>query len=132
MLSTKHSERMQTMSNPIYSSLKYTHRVTSTEELFELSKQPELNCSYIDEQIKQLNVDIRYALSDVEYLDVDKEVKRDLSSSIKDFENYEDTMNELRNRIEEIRAWGKEWKDLAKSMFLDLPEHIKENYIKRI
>lgn len=120
------------MSNQIYSSLKYTHCVTSTEELFELSKQPELNCSYIDEQIKQLNVDIRYALSNVEYLDVDKEVKRDLSSSIKDFENYEDTMNELRNRIEEIRAWGNEWKDLAKSMFLDLPEHIKENYIKRM
>ena len=40
-----------------------------------------------------------------------------------------DYLEELRSRVDNIRQWGQQWKDLAKEMFEFLPKEQQEMFV---
>lgn len=109
--------------------LKLNNEVSTSEELFGIFKTPEMNCSYIDDAISevlQLSKDIKLEIS---YLDIPKEDISNVEYYTEKVIDCNDKFNELRFRLERLRAWGENWKSLAKSIFEVLSEEEQKNFL---
>lgn len=109
--------------------LKYKAKGAKTsEELFDIDQQPEENCPYINKCISDISAaykDIRSELRQAEDSELADSLEWDVDS-IYESVNY---LEELRSRINNLRQWGQQWKDLAKDMFELLPKEQQETFI---
>lgn len=97
----------------------------TSEELFSIDQQPEENCPYIDKCIGDISIaykDIKSELRQAEY----SELAGSLEWGIDGMHESVDYLEELRSRINNLRQWGQQWKDLAKEMFELLPKEHQE------
>ena len=84
----------------------------ASEELYEITEQPSPTCPLIDESIRS----VRKAL---EALKGWKKMEEDDLRSACDYAEWylssaEGEIEVVRDHVEKVRAWGQEWKDLAK------------------
>ena len=81
----------------------------TSEEIFEISKQPEATCPMIDkiitaiESVEKLVKKPRYGWEGVDVEDLLSDVEYELFGLASD-------MEEIRDNVELIRTWGQEWK----------------------
>ncbi len=97
---------------------KLQNKITS-EQILEITKQPQETCSTINKAIKNLRdaqTYVKFALKELKYIE-DSETITDYVESI-DYElgGIEEDFEFCRSQCEDIRSWGQEWKDLAKSL----------------
>lgn len=104
-------------------------KIETSEELFDIPKQPAEQCPFIDEVIKELNdnsksiKDVWQNLKDVPEAE---DYVSDLDWAEYNIRNLESNMETIRTNVTNVRAWGQEWKDFAKQLieernnFIDL------------
>jgi|TARA_Y100000296_G_scaffold81321_1_gene108313 predicted secreted protein len=86
----------------------------------DIQAEPEQSCGRIDAGIK----DVSKAIKTLESASRDTEVKEtedDIDDALYDLSDIVDQFEYCRSQCEEIRAWGKAWKDTAE----DLVEQVK-------
>lgn len=87
----------------------------TSEQRNDISPQPEEACPMINDVISKLR-DIEKR-SDKPRAGWDIEDAEDALWDVNwDVSGLEDELEKIRTRIEEVRAWGQEWKELAKSL----------------
>ena len=101
--------------------LKQRLNAKTSEELFDITEQPQPQCPNIDNIISDLEgicKQIQSIANDIKRTDnID-----DIPSLAGDIDWYSSDidkskeLNELRKQIELVRGWGEEWKNLAKSL----------------
>lgn len=89
----------------------------ASEELYGITKQPEDTCPLIDAALSEINgmqkrIRGYERASEEELRDMLSDVERDLG--ILSGYGRSGLLEDIRRRVSEVRAWGKEWKDLAK------------------
>lgn len=100
----------------------------TSENALGISIPPEFQCSNIDQVIKNIGsiekeVDnARDYLRNEEYDDV----QWHLDSANHDLYGLASEVEEIRTAIEEVRAWGQEWKDLAKRLINETDVKIED------
>ena len=92
-------------------------RPTATsEEIYGITKQPPPTCPLIDEALKEVERCqkriMRYEKSDEDEL---RDMLSDVESNLGSVSGYGKSglLEDIRERVEAIRAWGEEWKQLA-------------------
>lgn len=103
----------------------------NSEARLGVCKQPEPTCTEIDRAIKK----VRNALSCLKsatklagYEPDTKDICDEIESAAWDVEDLEDAFEYCRSQAEEIRAWGQEWKDVAKALIEEYePERLKRS-----
>lgn len=110
---------------------KQSYHPYTSEALLGLSEPPEHQCSNIDEVINR----VKGALKNCDY-SRDYIKDEDLSNAesyaddvYHELYDLDDAVEKIRTEIENVRAWGQEWKDLAKKMLND--EEI-DNFTKHV
>ena len=94
-----------------------TEAKTTSEALYGVSKQPPDTCPLINEAIKDVDRVFKIIRG---YERADESELRDMLSSVETHLSslcgYGNSglLEDIRKRTIEIRAWGQEWKDLAK------------------
>jgi hypothetical protein len=94
-------------------------KIETSEELFDIPKQPDEQCPFIDEVIKGLtenskNVkDVWQNLKDVPEAE---DYISNLDWAEYNIRNLESNMEDIRTNATNVRAWGQEWKDFAKQL----------------
>lgn len=110
----------------IIDELKMKYGLTS-EQLFDIQEPLDYQCSKIDKcksEYRTMFKDINNAIRLANRYDNVEDFASDISSAIWGLD--EDSFEELRTAIEEVRAWGQEWKDLCKKIINENPELIKQ------
>lgn len=102
---------------PIGGSLERSVRPTATsEELYGITKQPPPTCPLIDDALKEVN-GCQKRIRNYERADEDelRDMLSDVESNLGTVSGYRNSglLEDIRQRVEEIRAWGEEWKRLA-------------------
>jgi len=106
--------------------LKTKVQATTSEELFDISKQPEQQCPTINKM--QANVkdgcnEIEHYCKDLRSVEGAENLSSDIESSVSYYFHYKTyELEDLRKEIESIRQWGEEWKNFAKSLLNKLKE----------
>lgn len=106
--------------------LKIKLQVLTTEDLFDLSKQPEQQCPTINKM--QANVkdgcnEIESYCKDLRSIEGAESVASDIESSVSYYMwDKISELEDLRKEIENIRQWGEEWKNFAKTFLNKLKE----------
>jgi hypothetical protein len=91
----------------------------TSEAIFNIRKPVDYMCSDIDSHIKDIRTQCDYIM------DGDEEDVKYYSKSIKsDVDSY---FEDIRSKVENLRDWGEQWKALAKDLFNELLEKIKEH-----
>ena len=101
----------------------------TSEQMLSISEQPHMSCDEINKYIKHLGWGLEYIqyIAKCETLDLAIESANDAESEL----NFlEDGFEYCRNQCEEIRRWGQEWKDLAKSLTAEFKE-CKNDFMER-
>jgi hypothetical protein len=103
----------------------------TSEEKLGLTKQPEETCPRIDKFIKEIKwaiQDLEGAMKDIGREDY-KEAESDIDTALRNYiYDIEDNYESLRKQCEDIRAWGQQWKNLAKDLLNEYePETIKDD-----
>jgi hypothetical protein len=101
-------------------SLKKKLEINTSEQLFGINKQPELQC----QEINKMQKDIENGCNEIERYCKDLKNTEDAESLGSDIESSLSyymwdkisELEDLRKEIENIRSWGQGWKDLAKSV----------------
>lgn len=109
--------------------LKRKHGFPTSEGLLSIDQQPEANCDYINNVIKDLKTTFRNVIGEIDSSDISDQDKKNIKWYVDEFENYVDNFEELRTRMENLRDWGQQWKTLAKEMLRDLPKESQEKYL---
>lgn len=109
--------------------LKYKAKGAKTsEELFGIDQQPEENCPYIDKCVGDISIAYKDVKSELRQAE-DSELASSLEWGIDGMHESVDYLEELRSRINNLRQWGQQWKDLAKEMFELLPKEQQEMFV---
>lgn len=108
-----------------WNELKKEYRVKTTEELFQISSQPEEQCPKIDSLTYTAQNILDYARDSERYVNCDIAVDK-LEGIYHSAYSLEDELEELRGRISDIRAWGDDWKNLAKHIITKYEIDIEE------
>ncbi|MFJ7950369.1 hypothetical protein ACIQZG_02455 [Lysinibacillus sp. NPDC096418] len=100
----------------------------TSEYVLGIDEPPEHQCLNIDEVIKR----VKGALKDCDY-SRDYIKDEDLSNAesyaddvYHELYDLEDAIEKIRTEIENVRAWGQEWKDLAKKLINETDVKIEE------
>ena len=96
---------------------KQNHNIKTSEEIFDIEKQPDNQCPLIDEVIKEIKdrcLDIKYSLRDLKDVEGTEEQCFEIESAIGDIDYLDGNLEEIRENIIKLRTWGEAWKDLAK------------------
>lgn len=120
----------------------------TSEQLFDIVPQLDMQCPKIDGMIRDANYMVNDIRSVVKYYEEDN---GHLIEQLEDASTYisylEDEFEGLRDSIIEIRAWGQEWKNLAKYLMesmevdevleltnldYDEQERVKNSLIKQV
>lgn len=108
--------------------LKEKYGVQKSEGLFGIDSPPDYQCDIIDKAVKNIQTaerDISNALKDLSKEEnINQGYVSDIEWSVRDMYCIE-TLESLRKTIEALRAWGNEWKSLAKHL-LDSKENIED------
>lgn len=86
----------------------------NSEKLFDIIPQLEAQCPVVDGMIKDADSNIRDIEMAIRYSEDQDSLIEQLEDSKWYIGNLEDDYEKLRESIIEIRAWGQEWKNLAK------------------
>lgn len=96
----------------------------TSEEIHEISQQPPPTCEIIDKALKEIN-DTQRRIRGYEKSDEDelRDMLSDVESNIASLSGYGQSglLEDIRDRVTEIRQWGEEWKKYALSLY-DLHE----------
>lgn len=88
----------------------------TSEEVHGIREQPAPTCPMLDSVIR----DLQKAMQDLHRWERDKEDAEALANRCEYAEwhigSIEEKLEKIRGHVEEIRAWGQEWKDLAKEL----------------
>lgn len=87
------------------------HEPTS-ETLYGITEQPSPTCPMIDEAIASLRKALK-SLSGWKKMD-EEQLKDACDYAEWHLSNAEGEMEQVRDHVESVRAWGQQWKDLAK------------------
>ena len=96
--------------------LKELNNVSTTEGLFGIDRPPEYQCPKLD--------DIKSVINEVEKLSMPKDYDdiEDLKDRLQQIEyavyGLDSTIEEVREAVELIREWGKEWKGIVKEQMI--------------
>lgn len=94
----------------------------TSEKLFNISEQLEAQCPTIDGMIKDSEDVLREVAYVTKYSDEISDNVSDVMENVKYYlSNVSDDFEKLRESIIEIRAWGQEWKNLAKYLMETMP-----------
>lgn len=110
---------------------KQSYHPYTSEALLSLSEPPAYQCDNITDlvnKVKSIESEIDRAhdyLRDEEYEDAEHHA----SSALWDIRDVSNEIESLREQIELVRAWGQEWKDLAKKM---LNDETLDNFTKHV
>jgi len=97
----------------------------TSEEMHGIAPQPEDTCPLIGAVIKGLSD----SFNSVRYADRTEDIKelQNICSSVEwDLYGLADTLEAIRTRVSEVRAWGQEWKDEAKRLQNELNQTKEE------
>lgn len=108
-----------------WNELKKEYRVKTTEELFQITSQPEEQCPKIDNMTYTAQNTLDYARDSEKTVDFDSAVDK-LDRIYHSMYSLEDDLEELRGKISDIRAWGDDWKNLAKHIITKYEIDIEE------
>ena len=98
-------------------------QVETSEEVLEVMKQPEETCPMLESVIRELDSISRNLKRAKMYEDWD-----DVASAQSDIDYLADSVDDISFHVADIRAWGQDWKDLAKRMFEALPEKKQKEF----
>lgn len=110
----------------IIDELKMKYGLTS-EQLFDIQEPLDYQCNKISKcknDYQTMFKEIEKSLKLVNRYESVQDFADDISSAVWGLD--EDSFEELRTAIEEVRAWGQEWKDLCKKIINENPELIKQ------
>ncbi len=110
---------------------KESYHPYTSEALLGLPEPPAYQCDFITELVKKVE-GIESEISRAhDYLRDEKieDAEHYTSSALWDVRNVADEIESLRAQIEAVRAWGQEWKDLAKKMLNDEEIDIFTKYV---
>lgn len=87
----------------------------NSEKRFGIQAQPAETCPMINEVIEKINealniLNVRSRVDDID------DLRNVCLDAIWELEDLEQTMERIRDRAVDIRAWGQEWKELAKEL----------------
>lgn len=109
--------------------IKTEFKIDTSEELFDIQKQPAEQCPVIDEVIKELrdnSQNIKYVYDNLKNVEEAENYLSELDWAEYNIRNLESNMETIRMNVTNVRLWGQEWKDLAKQLidernnFIDL------------
>lgn len=101
--------------------LKYETNKSTTEELFDIIPQEENQCLYINGLITSVDWGMNHIKNGLDDYTLDS-MESALSDCRYEIENIPHELEKMRESIINIRAWGEEWKNLAKWALEQLPE----------
>lgn len=105
----------------LYEKIKYDNANESAELNLGMVLPHEYQCPNIDYLLRNIG-DIQKTLDiGLKYGDEDS-LTEAIENASYDLESIPDSLEELRNSIIEIRAWGEDWKAIAKLLINSLPE----------
>lgn len=110
---------------------KHSYHPYTSEALLGLPEPPDYQCDFITGLVKKVDgieseIDRAHDyICDEQYDDAEHHA----SSALWDIRNLADEIESLRAQIEAVRAWGQEWKDLAKNM---LNDETLDNFTKHV
>lgn len=97
--------------------LKDVRKAKTSENLFYLNEPVEHQCPKFDSVIKDINEAYKLTqlsrYDDTDSIDFYQDRLGDIDWLLR---SKEDEINELRAAIEDVRSWGQDWKDVAKSL----------------
>jgi len=100
--------------------LKQRLNVKTSEELFDIDKQPEQQCPTINKiqaNLKDGCSEIEFYCKDLRSVEGAESLASGIESSVSFYMSDKiDELESLRKEIESIRQWGQGWKDLVKSI----------------
>lgn len=100
----------------------------TSEELFGIDQQPEENCPYINKCISDISISYKDVKSELKQAE-DEALASLLEWGIDGMHESVEYLEELRSRINNLRQWGQQWKDLAKEMFELLPKEQQKTFV---
>lgn len=95
----------------------------STEVALDINEPPEYQCKNIDYIIKDVDNIEKSITRGLGFDDYDS-VYMYLEEADYSISSLSSDIEDLREVIESVRAWGNEWKDLAKNLINSLPEEL--------
>lgn len=110
---------------------KESYHPYTSEALLGLSEPPAYQCDFITELVKKVEgIEGEIARANDHFRDEEfEDAEHYASSALWDIRNVANEIESLRAQIEAVRAWGQEWKDLAKKMLNDEEIDIFTKYV---
>lgn len=112
--------------------LKQKLSVETTEQLLDISEQPQEQCPFIDKIINAINScrkEIESLAKDLSRIEGAESIASDIDWSSSYYLDLNKEMEDIRKQIIAIRAWGQEWKDLSKSILEKMSEEEVFHYM---
>ena len=112
--------------------LKQKLSVETTEQLLDISEQPQEQCPFIDKIINSINSgrkEIESLAKDLSQIEGAESIASDIDWQASYYLDLNKEMEAIRKQIIAIRAWGQEWKDLSKSILEKMSEEEVFHYI---
>ena len=112
--------------------LKQKLSVETTEQLLDISEQPQKQCPFIDKIINAINSgrkEIERLVKDLSRIEGAESIASDIDWQASYYLDLNKEMEDIRNQIISIRAWGQDWKDLSKSILEKMSEEEVFHYM---
>ena len=105
--------------------LKQNLSAETTEQLLDISAQPEEQCPFINKIIDAINSgrkEIESLAKDLSRIEGAESIASDIDWQSSYYLDLNKELEQIRKQIIAIRAWGQEWKDLSKKLLEKIPE----------
>lgn len=112
--------------------LKQKLSVETTEQLLDISEQPQEQCPFIDKIINAINScrkEIESLAKDLSRIEGAESIASDIDWIASYYLDLNKEMEDIREQIIAIRAWGQGWKDLSKSILVKMSEEEVFHYM---
>ena len=112
--------------------LKQKLSVETTEQLLDISEQPQEQCPFVDKIINAINSgrkEIESLAKDLSRIEGAESIASDIDWQASYYLDLNKEMEDIRKQIIAIRAWGQEWKDLSKSILEKMSEEEVFHYM---
>ena len=112
--------------------LKQKLSVKTTEQLLDISEQPQEQCPFVDKIINAINIgrkEIESLAKDLSRIEGAESIASDIDWQSSYYFDLNKEMEDIRKQIIAIRAWGQEWKDLSKSILEKMSEEEVFHYM---
>lgn len=106
--------------------LKSHYQKTYSEDLFDIPRAPDFQCSRIDKLIKVID-SCYHSSNNTDRMDEDH-LRSTLDDINSELHRLDDELEKVRSACEDIREWGNSWKEFAKKLIENEPVEI-DRYI---